>query len=114
MSGKAAKILLTEKPPLSGWREARVSTQKTKQAWAREVADLLDRCYPTAEKITLVLDNLNTHTIGSLYATFAPEKARRYADRLDLRLKSAHSLLRAKPLATASSSLACPRRRPLS
>ncbi len=76
--------------PLSGWREARVSTQKTKQDWAREVADLLDRCYPKAEKVTLVLDNLNTHSIGSLYATFTPEQARRYADRLDLRYTPKH------------------------
>lgn len=86
--GTTNVFMFTE--PLSGWREARVSTRKTKQDWAREVADLLDRCYPKAARLTLVCDNLNTHTIGSLYETFEPARARALADRLDLRYTPKH------------------------
>ena len=87
-AGTTNIFMFTE--PLSGWREARVSTTKTKQDWAREVADLLERCYPVAERITLICDNLSTHTIGALYETFVPDRAGRLAARLDLQFTPKH------------------------
>lgn len=76
--------------PLSGWREARVSTTKTKQDWAREIADLLERCYPDAERVTLVCDNLSTHSIGALYETFVADRAGHLASRINLRFTPKH------------------------
>ena len=87
-AGTTNIFMFTE--PLSGWREARVSTTKTKQDWAREVADLLERCYPEAERVTLVCDNLNTHAIGALYENFVPERAGQLASRLDLQFTPKH------------------------
>jgi hypothetical protein len=87
-NGTTNIFMFTE--PLSGWREARVSTTKTKQDWAREVADLLERCYPTAERVTLICDNLNTHTLGALYETFPPDRASSLSARLNLQHTPKH------------------------
>lgn len=87
-AGTTNIFMFTE--PLSGWREARVSTTKTKQDWAREVADLLERCYPSAERVTLICDNLSTHSIGALYETFAPARAGCLAARLNLQFTPKH------------------------
>jgi hypothetical protein len=54
------------------------------------VAQLLDEDFPEAEKVVLVMDNLNTHTIGSLYEKFPPEIARRYANRLEIHYTPKH------------------------
>ena len=63
--------------PLRGWRSATVTERRTRVDWAQVIRDLVDVHYPTAERIVLVLDNLNTHTLGSLYEAFPPEEARR-------------------------------------
>lgn len=76
--------------PLKGWRKVRVTDQRRKRDWAYEIKDLLDVQYPDAETVVLVLDNLNTHTIGSLYETFEPAEALRLARRLELHYTPKH------------------------
>ena len=68
--------------PLAGKRYASVTERKTKPDWAEFIGDLEKR-YQSAEKITLVMDNLNTHKAGSLYEAFPPEEAKRIWDRFD-------------------------------
>jgi len=68
--------------PLSGFREATARPRRTKHDWAEEVAHLLDTRYAGVGRITLVCDNLNTHTKGAFYEAFAPEKAREYVRRI--------------------------------
>ena len=60
--------------PLLGWRRATCSEQRTRQDWAREVKQLLTVDFPKAKKVRLICDNLNTHDIASLYATFRPRR----------------------------------------
>lgn len=76
--------------PLQGWRDVQVTDRRTKQDWAHFMKQLVDDHFPDAERITVVLDNLNTHTIASLYATFAPAEARRIARKLDLHYTPKH------------------------
>lgn len=76
--------------PHTGWRHVEVTERKTKQDWARAVRDLVDVHFPDAEKIVLVMDNLNTHSLSSLYATFPPSEARRIADKLEIHFTPKH------------------------
>ena len=70
--------------PLAGWRQAAATERRTRQDWAHQIQDLLDGRYAAAEKVVLVLDNLNTHTPGSLYETFGPAEARRLTEKLEI------------------------------
>lgn len=70
--------------PLAGRRQVKATDRRTSRDWADLMRELVDEHYPQAEAITLVLDNLNTHTTASLYEAFAPEEARRIARRLEL------------------------------
>jgi hypothetical protein len=70
--------------PLAGWRHVDAQPQRTKIDWAHQVQRLLTSDYPNAEKVVLVMDNLNTHSIGSLYEAFDPAKARAFAERLEI------------------------------
>jgi hypothetical protein len=70
--------------PLLGWRRADLSEHRTRRDWARQVKRLLEEDFPKARKVKLVCDNLNTHHIGSLYATFPAEEAHRLARRLEI------------------------------
>lgn len=70
--------------PLAGWRQTRVTERRTKLDWARAMRDLLDGRYADAKVMVLVMDNLNTHSIGSLYEAFPPAEARRLARRLEV------------------------------
>ena len=70
--------------PLEGWRHISVTDQRTKIDWAESIKDLVDNHWPEAEKITLVMDNLNTHKPSSLYKAFPPEEARRILNRLEI------------------------------
>jgi len=81
-NGTANIFLFTE--PLAGWRHLQVTGQRTRLDWAGQIRWLLDAQYPDVEMVRLVMDNLNTHGIGSLYAAFPPEEARRLARRLNL------------------------------
>ena len=69
--------------PLAGYRQATARPQRTKVDWALEVANLLDSRYADCEWITLVMDNLNTHTKGAFYEAFPPEQARSYIQRIE-------------------------------
>ncbi len=76
--------------PLRGWRSATVTERRTRLDWAQVIRDLVDVHYPTAERIVLVQDNLNTHTLGSLYEAFPPAEARRLAEKLELHYTPKH------------------------
>lgn len=80
-NGTASIFMFAE--PLAGWRQATARERRTKLDWAQEVAVLLDGRYADCERITLVCDNLNTHTKGAFYETFEPEKARAYVRRIE-------------------------------
>lgn len=67
-NGTASIFLFTE--PLAGWRYADAQEKRTAQDWAKQIEWLLTKQYPMSKKIVLVMDNLNTHSIASLYATF--------------------------------------------
>ena len=86
--GTAANFMFTE--PLGGWRKVSVRERRTSIDWAQEIKKLLDWDYPEAEKIRLVMDNLNTHKIASLYEAFEPEEARRLAKRLEIHYTPKH------------------------
>lgn len=70
--------------PLEGERYVRVREQRKREDFAEVIRELCDEIYPHAEKIVLVMDNLNTHDIASLYKTFEPEEARRLARKLEI------------------------------
>lgn len=70
--------------PLAGRRRVTARRRRTRVDWAHEVERLLTTDYPDAEKVVLVMDNLNTHTPGSLYEAFAPAKARALTERLEI------------------------------
>jgi hypothetical protein len=70
--------------PLRGRRRVSCRDSRTRADWAEEVRALLEEDYPEAERVTLVCDNLNTHTVASLYEAFPAEQAHRLARRLDI------------------------------
>jgi hypothetical protein len=76
--------------PLTGWREVSVTERRTRTDWAAAMRDLSDRHYPTTERITVVLDNLNTHGPASFYEAFPPEEARRLAERFEFHYTPKH------------------------
>jgi hypothetical protein len=69
--------------PLKGKRMTEVTQQKTKRDWAKFIKRIADEMYPQARKITLVMDNFKTHTLGAFYEAFEPVEAKRLADRFD-------------------------------
>jgi transposase len=76
--------------PLTGWRNVTVTERRTMVDWAEAVRELVDVHYPEAEQIVLVMDNLNTHSIGSLYEAFTPEEALRIAKKLEIHYTPKH------------------------
>jgi hypothetical protein len=76
--------------PLAGQRTTQVTERRTRIDWARFVQMLLTTVYPVAEKVVLVMDNLNTHGIASLYEAFAPEIALALASRLEIHYTPKH------------------------
>jgi hypothetical protein len=76
--------------PLRAWRDVAVTARRTQVDWAHYVRELVDVHFPDAEWITLVVDNLNTHTLASLYVAFEPAEARRIARRLNLHYTPKH------------------------
>jgi len=87
-AGTASVFLFTE--ALAGWREVSVRPQRTAVDWAQELAALLEGRYAQAEKVIVICDQLNTHTIGSLYKAFPPAKARRLAQRIEIHHTPTH------------------------
>ena len=76
--------------PLKGVRHVSVREQRTAIDWALEIQYLVDVHYPDVNKIILVMDNLNTHTISSLYKAFPPDTARRLAKKLEVHYTPKH------------------------
>lgn len=76
--------------PLGGMHHVSVREHRTAKDWAEEIKYLSDVMYPNAEKIILVMDNLNTHAPSSLYKVFTPEEARRIIKRLEIHYTPKH------------------------
>jgi hypothetical protein len=70
--------------PLIGWREVAVTDTRGRQEWAWFIKGLLDGRYKSAERVVLVMDQLNTHSAASLYEAFEPAEARRLAEKLEI------------------------------
>ena len=79
-NGTASIFMFVE--PLAGYRQATARARRTKVEWAMEMAHLLDTRYVNGEMVTLVMDNLNTHTKGAFYEAFEPDQAKAYLQRL--------------------------------
>jgi DDE superfamily endonuclease len=76
--------------PLGGRRRVKVTDRRTIADFAEVVRQLVDEWYPKAEKIVLVMDNLNTHKPASLYEVFEPAEARRLLERLEIHYTPKH------------------------
>lgn len=76
--------------PLTGWRHVQASERRTKKDWAHQIKELLTVHYPNEPTVVLVMDNLNTHALSSLYEAFPSEEARTYASRLDVHYTPKH------------------------
>lgn len=82
--------IFVEVEPLAGRRHVELTTRRTRRDWAHFVKGMLDERYPQATTVRLVMDNFNTHDISSLYETFAPDEARRLAQRLEIHYTPKH------------------------
>jgi DDE superfamily endonuclease len=87
-NGTANLFMLSE--PLAGWRHVMVTDRRTAVDFAEAVRWLAEDVYPDAEKVVLVMDNLNTHKLASLYEAFPPEQARRIAERIEVHYTPKH------------------------
>ena len=76
--------------PLAGKRYVEVTDRRTAIDWAEQIRYLVDVRYPEAKRITLVIDNLNTHVGASLYKKFEPQEARRILDKLEIHYTPKH------------------------
>jgi transposase len=76
--------------PLTGRRWVDITEHRAKVDWAHQIQELVDERYPGAERIVLVMDNLNTHTPASLYEAFDPEEARRLSEKLEIHYTPKH------------------------
>jgi len=75
---------------MRGWRHVNITPQRTKVDFAQQMRLLVDDCFPMAERIRLVLDNLNTHTPAALYGVLPPAEARRIIRKLELHYTPKH------------------------
>jgi len=76
--------------PLLGWRAVRVTARRTRVDWAHAIKELVDVHFPAAERLVVVLDNLNTHDPASLYLAFPPAEAKRLWDKLEIHYTPKH------------------------
>ncbi len=81
---KGVANIFIEVEPLAGKRHVEITERRTMIDWAHFTKGMLDERYPDASKVILVMDNLNTHSVASLYAAFPPKEARRLAERLEI------------------------------
>jgi hypothetical protein len=81
-NGTANLFMISE--PLAGWRHVMVTERRTAKDFAEVLRWLAEDVYPEAERVVLVMDNLNTHKLASLYEAFEPEQARRIAERIEV------------------------------
>ena len=86
--GTASIFMFTE--PLNGWRWTDARERRTRIDWAHEIKYILEECYPHAKRVVLVMDNLNTHTIASLYEAFPAAEAFSLANRLEIHYTPKH------------------------
>lgn len=86
--GTCSIFMFTE--PLGAWREAHALPQRRAEDWANQMKWLIDEVYPNVEKIVLVMDNLNTHTVASFYKYFTPEEAFRLSQKLEIHYTPKH------------------------
>ena len=86
--GVCSVFMMSE--PLAAKRYVRVCSRRTQIDFAQIIRQLCDQLYPCAKKIVLVMDNLNTHTIASLYEAFEPATARRLAEKLEIHYTPKH------------------------
>ena len=86
--GTSSIFMFTE--PLGGWREVHALPRRTAVDWAEQIKWLVDEAYPNVDKITLVLDNLNTHSTASLYKAFPPQEAFRISQKLEIHYTPKH------------------------
>ncbi len=77
--------------PLAGQRHVMITDSRKRTDFANCIQMIKDEYYPNCEKIVLVMDNLNTHPVASLYAAFSPEKARRLAEKLEIHYTPKHA-----------------------
>jgi hypothetical protein len=82
--------IFMEVEPLVGKRHVAVTERRTRKDWAWQIKEMLDVRYPNAIKVRLIMDNLNTHSTASFYETFAPQEARRLAERLEIHYTPKH------------------------
>ena len=76
--------------PLAGWRQVAVTERRTMRDFAQQMRWLVDEAYPAVAVVRVVLDNLNTHRVASLYETFPAQEARRIAKRLEFHYTPKH------------------------
>lgn len=76
--------------PLKGKRRLKVTDNRRRTDWANFIKEVVDNDYPHAEKVVLIMDNLNTHSGISLYETFAPSEAKRILDKLEIHYTPKH------------------------
>ncbi len=88
---KGTSNLFVFAQPLGGWREIKVTDRRTKEDFAECMKDLVDRHFPEADKIRVVMDNLNTHKLANLYVKYAPEEARRIIKKLEIHYTPKHA-----------------------
>jgi DDE superfamily endonuclease len=81
-NGTANLFMISE--PLVGWRHVEVTQRRTAVDFAEVVRWLVEEVHPDAKRVVLVMDNLNTHKVASLYEAFEPERARRIAEKLEI------------------------------
>ena len=82
--------IFMEVEPLAGRRHVAVTERRTRRDWAAQIKQMLDERYPHACRVRLIMDNLNTHNIASLYEAFEPQEARRLAERLEIHYTPKH------------------------
>jgi hypothetical protein len=82
--------IFIEVEPLAGRRHVEITERRTRVVWAGFIKGMLEERYPDAIKVRLIMDNLNTHSVASLYEAFPPEEARRLAERLEIHYTPKH------------------------
>jgi len=87
---KGVASIFMEVEPLGGKRKVKITERRTRIDWACFIKEMLEKRYADAEKVILVMDNLNTHSTASLYTAFPPEEAKRLADRLEIHFTPKH------------------------
>lgn len=81
-NGTANVFLFVE--PLKGWRRVQATERRTRTDWAQQIKELIDIDYKRVDRITLVMDNLNTHRLSCLYEAFTPDEARRIIEKIEV------------------------------